>query len=78
MCFAPVNFREQKFLHAFSKQLKKLRAQKSFTQENLAYTSGLTLSQIARIETGKINPTICTVYKIAKTLDVDVKELFDF
>ena len=60
------------------KQLKKIRAKKSFTQENLAYTANLTLSQIARIETGKINPTICTVNKIAKTLEVDIKELFDF
>ena len=48
------------------------------TQEDLAYTSGITLSQIARIETGKINPTICTINTIAKTLKVPAKDLLDF
>jgi transcriptional regulator with XRE-family HTH domain len=36
------------------------------------------LSQIARIETRKINPTLCTMIEIAKTLDIDPKELLDF
>lgn len=74
----PVNFREEKFLKGFGKRLKELRALKKMTQEDLAYTSGISLSQIARIETGKINPTICTVNMIAKTLKVQTKDLLDF
>ena len=73
-----MNFREERFLMGFGKRLKELRAIKKMTQEDLAYTSGISLSQIARIETGKINPTICTVNIIAKTLKVQAKELLDF
>ncbi len=50
----------------------------NFTQEDLAYQSGISLSQIARIETGKINPTLCSIITIAKTLRVNPKELLDF
>ena len=42
-----------------------------FTQERLAYESGLALSQIARLEVGDRNPTLCTIIVIAKTLKVE-------
>jgi transcriptional regulator with XRE-family HTH domain len=48
------------------------------TQEDLAYNSGLSLSQIARIETAKVNPTLCTLLVIANTLKVHPRELMDF
>jgi transcriptional regulator with XRE-family HTH domain len=66
-----VNFRDEKWLIEFGNNLKKIREQKNFTQEKLAYDSELSLSQIARIETGKTNPTLCTIIVIAKTLNVD-------
>ena len=69
---------DEKGLKAFALQLKKVRKRKNFTQEKLAYESGLALSQIARIETAKTNPTLSTIFIIARTLDVDLKELFDF
>jgi len=65
-------------LQAFADQLKKVRKQKKMTQEDLAYQSDLSLSQIARIETARINPTLSTVFKIARTMEVELKELFDF
>lgn len=46
------------------------------TQEDLADKSGLTLSQIARIETAKVNTTVSTVNVILKALDADANELF--
>jgi transcriptional regulator with XRE-family HTH domain len=73
-----VNFRDENILIAFGKVLKKTRVEKGFTQEELAYQSGMSLSQIARIETGKINPTLCTIVLIAKTLKVVPKELLQF
>jgi transcriptional regulator with XRE-family HTH domain len=59
-------------------KLKEVRLKKGFTQEALAYESGLTLSQIARIETIKINPTVSTMFRIARTLKINVGDLFDF
>jgi len=65
-----LNYRDERILKAFAKNLKKLRKEKGITQEELAYTSGLSLSQIGRIETAKINPTLCTIVLIADTLKV--------
>jgi len=73
-----VNFRDERILIAFGKNLKKVRRNSNFTQEELAYQSGVSLSQIARMETGKINPTICTLIAIAKTLKVKAPDLLDF
>ncbi|MFN8231285.1 MAG: helix-turn-helix transcriptional regulator [Bacteroidia bacterium] len=73
-----MNFRSEKILIHFGKHLKKMRAKKGVTQEELAYNSGISLSQIARIETGKINPTLCTLLEIAKYLKISKKEFFDF
>jgi transcriptional regulator with XRE-family HTH domain len=70
-----VQFREKKWLAEFGKNLKRIRGEKDFTQEMLAYESGLSLSQIARIETGERNPTLCTIIVIAKTLKVEPGEL---
>jgi predicted transcriptional regulator len=58
--------------------MKKIRSEKNITQEELVYTSGLSLSQIARVETAKVNPTLCTVFVIARYLEVSPKELVDF
>ena len=65
-------------LRLLAQRLKQLRSEKKITQEELAYRSELTLSQIARIETVKINPTVSTMFRIAKALDVSLSELFDF
>jgi len=65
-------------LKAFAEQLKAVRKRLGVTQEELAYSSGLALSQIARIETAKINPTLSTIFTITRTLNIELKELFDF
>lgn len=59
-------------------RLKQIRKEKGFTQEELAYQSELTLSQIARIETMKTNPTVSTIFCITRTLEIPVSELFNF
>ncbi|QLH34546.1 MAG: helix-turn-helix transcriptional regulator [Cyclobacteriaceae bacterium] len=38
----------------------------------------MSLSQIARIETGKINPTVCSLIVIVKTLKIKPAEFLDF
>jgi transcriptional regulator with XRE-family HTH domain len=65
-------------LRVFALRLKEIRRIKNFSQEDLAYKSGLSLSQIARIETARINPTLSTIFRIARTLDVKLSELFHF
>ena len=65
-------------IKAFAIQLKKVRLREGYTQNQLAFESGLTLSQIARIETARINPTLSTVFVLARTLNVRLSDLFDF
>ncbi len=48
------------------------------TQENLAFKADIAFSSVARIEAGKINTTISTIARLAKTLGVDKKDLMEF
>ena len=69
---------DEEGLSLLAKRLKEIRSQKGITQEELAYRTELTLSQIARIETIKINPTISTVFKIVRALEIPLNEFFNF
>ena len=65
-------------IKAFAIQLKRIRLREGFTQSQLAFESGLSLSQIARIETARINPTLSTIFALARTLNVSLPDLFNF
>lgn len=68
---------DEEGVKTFAKRLKEVRKFKGYTQERLAFEADIELSQIARIETSRINPTLSTILRIAKTLGVHPKELFD-
>ena len=68
---------EKEFLIKFGQNLRKLRKQKGFTQEELANELDIEISQISRIERGVINTTIGTVQSIMKCLQIKANELFD-
>ena len=69
---------DEEGLQLLAKRLKEIRAEKGISQEELSYRSELTLSQIARIETIKTNPTISTIFKIIRTLEISPSEFFNF
>ena len=48
------------------------------SQSQLAFECDIELSQIARIENGKINTSIKMVFRIAEALDIKPHQLFDF
>ena len=60
------------------KNIKYFRLKANMTQEQLAEKSDLSVSYIKQIEAGKEfkNITFNTFSKIAKALNIDVKELF--
>ena len=60
------------------KNIKYFRLKANMTQEQLAEKSDLSVSYIKQIESGKEfkNITFNTFSKIAKALNIDVKELF--
>lgn len=67
---------DEQALSQFAQQFKKVRVKNGFTQEQLSYKSEITLSQIARIETVKTNPTLSTIFALCKAMDVKPEEVF--
>ena len=70
--------KDQDFLLAFGKNLRKLREQKELSQEELSGKMGTVPSQIGRIERGEINPTVNTLKILADALEITMKDLFLF
>jgi transcriptional regulator with XRE-family HTH domain len=74
-----VNYLDEKsFLIAFGKNLKRIRKEKGYTQEQLAIDLDIEISQISRIERGIINTSIGNINAIATVLKIEHKLLSDF
>lgn len=60
-------------------KIKKLRIKKSLTQVELVgkMDGEIDPTNISRIEVGRTNPTLITLYRIAKALEVELKDLID-
>lgn len=57
--------------------IRKLRQTKGISQDRLSKEADLALNTIVKIETGRnSNPTVQTLEKIAKALDVATGDLF--
>ena len=69
------NLRNQKTLEQFGEKLKTLRTTKGLTLEQLAFEADIELSQVHRVEKGKINPTLTTLFALAKGLGITLAEL---
>ena len=67
---------EEKFLKEFGSRISSLRRKKNLTQEQLADIVDLHRTYIGFIEQGKRNPSISNIQKIAKALQVSLRELF--
>ena len=73
-----MRIRDDKYIKKFGKNLRNIRNQKNITQEKLAFSIGIEISQISRIERGVVNTSISTAKAISKALNIEMKELFDF
>lgn len=58
--------------------IKKIRGGRDMTQEELAHKAGLNAAHLGKIEIGKINITLRSLIRIAKVMDVKVRDLFEF
>lgn len=57
------------------RNVKRIRKERGWSQEQLAFESGLHRTYIGGIERGARNPTILTLARLAKTLEVPVDQL---
>ena len=70
--------RNEEILKKLGNRLFELRTSKNLTLESLAYSADMEISQVHRIEKGKINPTYTTLMALAKGLEIKLATLVDF
>jgi transcriptional regulator with XRE-family HTH domain len=58
-------------------RIKELREIRNMSQKDLSYSSDLDRSYIASVENGKRNISIVNIEKIAKALDITLKDFFN-
>jgi len=56
--------------------LKELRLKKNMSLRELEMKSGVSKTQLNSIELNEKEPTITTLVRIAKALDIDIKDLY--
>jgi transcriptional regulator with XRE-family HTH domain len=59
-------------------KIKLLRIERKISQQDLAAACNFEKSNLARIESGRTNPTVATLLKICQVLDVPISQLFEF
>ena len=62
---------------AFGRALKKVRLKKKLTQEDLSLEAQLARVYISELEYGKKIPSIETIFKLAKGLNIKCSKLMD-
>lgn len=67
-------------LKIVGKRIQEVRISKGLTQVDLVgkIDGEIDTTNISRIESGRTNPTIFTLYRISKALDVSLIELLNF
>ncbi len=62
----------------FGERLKDIRQHKNLSLRGMAAACDLDDSQISKIENGKKNIQLSTIFELAKGLGIEPKELIDF
>ena len=62
----------------FGKRLKELRKEKGLSQEALSKKAGLDRTYEGKIERGQKSPSLNTIAKLAKALEINLDDLFNF
>ncbi|MDD4980782.1 MAG: helix-turn-helix transcriptional regulator [Candidatus Omnitrophica bacterium] len=63
-------------LEQFGAKVRKYRIKKKLSQEKLAEIADLHRTYIGQVESGKRNIALKNIEKLAKALNVDIRELF--
>ncbi len=62
----------------FGEHLRKLRIERKMSQEEFAWLIGVHRTYLGQVERAEKNITLKNIEKIAKALNIDPKDLFDF
>lgn len=66
---------EGELLLKIGERIKQLRMEKGISQQQLAAALDYEKSNMSRLESGRINPRIATLQKVANVLNVSLAEL---
>jgi putative transcriptional regulator len=66
---------ESSILSELGARIRMIRVTKSMTQNQLAINCGFEKSSVSKIESGQVNLSYITLYRISKGLDVRMLEL---
>jgi transcriptional regulator with XRE-family HTH domain len=67
---------EEVFLKELGKRIAQIRKQKELTQAALGDLLDIEKPSMSRLENGNTNPTIITLKRICKELNIELKDLF--
>ncbi|CAD0002325.1 helix-turn-helix domain-containing protein [Flavobacterium chungangense] len=67
----------REILAKFGRRVREIRKERNLSQEELSFKADLHRTYIGMIERAEKNITLINIDKIAKALNVDLKELFD-
>ena len=69
---------EKEFRIKLGNRIKQIRQSKSLSREDVAFSCNFSGAYMGMIERAEYDFKISKLYKIAKALNVDIKDLFDF
>jgi len=67
---------EFQLLSMAGKKIRSARMHKKMTQDDLSVKCNFEKARLSRIENGRANPTIRSLYKICVALDIKLVDLF--
>ena len=67
----------REILIKFGQRVREIRKEKNLSQEDLSFKADLHRTYIGMIERAEKNITLINIEKIAKALNIDIKDLFD-
>lgn len=68
-------YRDEEVISNIGARIRDIRVSKNISQQHLADLCDVDLSQINRIELGKINTSVSLLFLISKKLNVPVEEI---
>ena len=60
-----------------SQRIKRLRLERQLNQDDFAREANIHRSHVSSLENAKFDPTLSTLFKVAKALEITVSELLD-
>jgi transcriptional regulator with XRE-family HTH domain len=68
---------EQEFLKNLGLKIKEIRTGKGLSLSTIAEKFGFEKASLSRLETGHVNATIKTLYKLSQALEVPIGTFFE-